>query len=218
LTNDAAEDRLPRWTPDGKRVLFYSKASGHFEICQMNPDGSGRQQLSFHQGRSLVYPVLSPDGRWLSYCIAAGSTFLFDTANPWQEQTPVALPFINAEEGPKKEWFIAWSWSPDGQKLAGWSSNRNGELFNSYVYTLATQSFEKIAAVGQRQYWLSDNRHLLCVENDKLYLLDSLTRTARPLLHLPRREIRGATISQDRRRIYYSLVTDESDIRLLTLE
>jgi hypothetical protein len=35
---------------------------------------------------------------------------------------------------------------------------------------------------------------------------------------MPRREIRGASISADSRRIYFSVVTDESDIRLLTLE
>jgi Tol biopolymer transport system component/tRNA A-37 threonylcarbamoyl transferase component Bud32 len=214
LTEDPAEDRLPRWTADGKRLLFYSKASGHFELWNMNADGSGRRQLSFNQGRSLVYPVLSPDGHWISYCIAGGSTFLLDAAKSWQEQTPLALPFIK----PKEEWFIAWSWSPDSKKLAGWSSNSNGELFNSYVYSLDTQQFDKIAEVGLRQYWLSDNRHLICVQNDKLYLLDSQTKTTRLLLTMPGHEIRGATISADRDRIYYSLVTDESDIRLLTLE
>lgn len=215
LTSEPAEDRYPRWTPDGKRITFYSKASGYFELWQMNADGSGRQQLSFNQGKSLVYPVLSPDGHWLSYCIAAGRTYLLDMSRPWQAQTPLALPYIKP---PKDEWFIAWSWSPDGKKLAGWASNDNGELFNSYVYTLETQQFEKIADVGMRQYWLSDNRHLLCVQNDKLYLLDSQTKSARVLLTVPRSEIRNASIAHDRQRIFFSLATDKSHIGLLTLE
>lgn len=214
LTNDAFPDRLPRWTADGKRILFYSKASGRYEIWAINADGSGRQRLSFNNGRSLVYPVLAPDGRWISYCLAGGETFLLDANKSWNEQQPLALPFIK----PGEEWFIAWSWSPDSKKLAGWASNRDGEYPGSYVYSLATQQFEKIAAVGQRQYWLSDNRHLLCVEGGRIFLLDSQTKSARAILELPRREIRSASISADRRRIYFSLVTDESDIRLLTLE
>jgi eukaryotic-like serine/threonine-protein kinase len=216
LTNDSAEDRLPRWTPDGKHLLYYSKASGRFEIWIMNADGSGRRQITYNNGKSLVYPILSPDGRWLSYCIAGGGTFLLDPNKGWQEQTPLALPLIKT--GPDKEWFIAWSWSPDSQKLAGWSSSDNGENAYSYIYTLATQTYEKIADIGMRQYWLSDNRHLLSVDKGVIYLLDSQTKSTRKLWEQPQIEARGASISADRRRLFFSVMIDESDIKLLTLE
>lgn len=222
LTNDAASDRLPRWAPDGKRIIYYSNVSRSYEIWAINPDGSGRQQLSFNNGQSrgfnkglsIVYPLPSPDGRWIAYCVAAGETFLLDAQKTWQEQQPQALPFIE----PEQVWFIAWSWSPDAQKLAGWSSNRNGEIDSSYIYSLASRQFEKIADLGRRQYWLSDNRHLLCIDGGRIYLLDSQTHNTREILEIPRREIRSASIAPDRRRIYFSLVADESDIRMLTLE
>jgi Tol biopolymer transport system component len=222
LTNDSFNDRLPRWSPDGKRIIYYSNASGKYEIWTINPDGGERRQISFNngqqpsinQGTSLVYPVLSPDGRWIAYCVAAGETFLIDANKAWNEQKPLALPFIK----PQERWFIAWSWSPDSKKLAGWSADRNGEGPGSYVYSLESRRFEKISDVGMRQYWLSDNRHLISVGGDSIFLLDSLTKSARRILEMPRREIRGASISADSRRIYFSVVTDESDIRLLTLE
>jgi hypothetical protein len=69
-----------------------------------------------------------------------------------------------------------------------------------------------------RQYWLSDNRHLLCVQNDKLYLLDHQTKAVRVLKTIPQSEIRNATMTADRRRLFFSLVTDKSHIGLLTLE
>jgi serine/threonine protein kinase len=222
LTNDSFNDRLPRWSPDGKRILYYSNASGKFEIWAINQDGGGRRQISFNNGRqpsfnngtNLSYPVLSPDGRWLSYCVAAGETFLIDANKGWDEQNPTPLPFIK----PQERWFIAWSWSPDSKKLAGWSSDRNGEGPGSYVYALESHRFEKIADVGFRQYWLRDNRRLICVDGDGIYLLDSQAKSARQILKMPRREIIGASISADARRIYFSAVTDESDIRMLTLE
>ncbi|MGE0126843.1 MAG: protein kinase [Blastocatellales bacterium] len=222
LTNDSFNDRLPRWSKDGKRIFYYSNASGRYEIWAINPDGSRRQQISFNNGQqpsfnngaSLVYPVLSPDGRWLSYCVSGGETFLIDANKAWDEQKPMALPFIKS--GVK--WFIAWSWSPDSKKLAGWGSDRNGEGPGSYVYSLESQQYEKIADVGMRQYWLSDNRHLICVDSGRIFLLDSRTKSARQILEMPQCEIRGASISADNRRIYFSVVTDESDIRLLTLE
>lgn len=218
LTNDSAEDRLPRWTPDGKRLLYYSKATGRFEIWLMNGDGSGRRQVTYNNGRSLVYPVLSPDGHWLSYCIAGSKTYLIEPSKTWQEQTPVALPLIKSGSPDEEEWFIAWSWSPDSQKLAGWSSSRNSEFAHSYIYTLATQKYEKIADLGMRQYWLSDNRHLLSVDKGAIYLHDSQTKSAHKLWARPSLEARGASISADRRRIFFSVLIDESDIKLLTLE
>ena len=225
LTNDSFNDRLPRWSPDGKRIIYYSNASGKYEIWTINLDGGERRQISFNNGQqpsinhgtSLVYPVPSPDGRWISYCIAAGETFLIDANKAWNEQKPIALPFIKPQER-QERWFIAWSWSPDSKKLAGWSADRNGEGPGSYVYSLESRRFEKIAEVGFRQYWLSDNRHLICVNGGSIFLLDSRTKSARRILEMPRREIRGASISADSSRIYFSVVTDEADIRLLTLE
>jgi eukaryotic-like serine/threonine-protein kinase len=223
LTHDAFNDRLPRWSRDGQQIIYYSNASGKYELWAIKRDGSGRRQISFnqqqphrdHQGSDLVYPVPSPDGRWIAYCVAStGATFLLDAHKPWHEQQPQALPFIK----PNDEWFIAWSWSPDGQKLAGWSETRRGGSAGSYIYSLQTQRFEKLAAGGVRQYWLSDNRHLLCVDNDQLYLLDSLKKTKRLLVTLPQQSIRSASLSADLRRLYLSVLTDEANLRLLTLE
>jgi Tol biopolymer transport system component len=83
LTDDSFSDRLPRWSPDGKRILYYSNASGRYELWAINPDGSGRRQISFNNGRQpnfnnrtgLVYPALAPDGRWISYCIGGAKPF-----------------------------------------------------------------------------------------------------------------------------------------------
>ncbi len=33
LTNDAYKDRLPRWSPDGGRIAFYSVRSGRYELA-----------------------------------------------------------------------------------------------------------------------------------------------------------------------------------------
>ncbi|HKQ77298.1 MAG TPA: protein kinase, partial [Blastocatellia bacterium] len=222
LTNDVFNDRWPRWAPDGKRIIYYSNASGSYEIWAVNRDGSGRRQISFNNGKqsgfnkgfSVVYPILSPDERWIAYCIGGGESFLIDPSRAWDEQKPIALPFIE----PQERWFIAWSWSPDSKKLAGWSSDRKGEGPGSYIYSLESQQFEKIADVGMRQYWMSDNRHLICVDGGRIFLLDSQTKKHRKIVEIPRREIRAASISVDGRRIYFSVVSDESDIRLLTLE
>ena len=36
----------PSWSPDGKKIVYYSKQTGNNEILIMNADGSDRQQLT----------------------------------------------------------------------------------------------------------------------------------------------------------------------------
>jgi len=41
VTNDAAKDRGPQWTGDGKRLVFYSDRDGRYRIWSIRPDGGG---------------------------------------------------------------------------------------------------------------------------------------------------------------------------------
>lgn len=45
LTNDAADDFRPRWSPDNKQVLFHSWRDGSRDIYVMNADGSNQRKL-----------------------------------------------------------------------------------------------------------------------------------------------------------------------------
>jgi len=40
LTNTAAEEYYPAWSPTGNRIAFVSERDGNFEIYVMKPDGS----------------------------------------------------------------------------------------------------------------------------------------------------------------------------------
>ncbi len=45
LTNNAARDGLPTWSPDGKSIAFVSDRSGAWAIWVMNADGSNQRKL-----------------------------------------------------------------------------------------------------------------------------------------------------------------------------
>ena len=60
------KDGSPAWSPDGKRIAFYSERDGNAEIYVMNADGTGVTRLTRHErGRRL--PAWSPDGRTISF-------------------------------------------------------------------------------------------------------------------------------------------------------
>jgi Tol biopolymer transport system component len=68
LTNSPADEDFPRWSPDGRRIVFWSTRTdpvtnpeGDQEIFVMNADGSGLRQVTFNAVADGG-PAWSPDG------------------------------------------------------------------------------------------------------------------------------------------------------------
>jgi tetratricopeptide (TPR) repeat protein/pSer/pThr/pTyr-binding forkhead associated (FHA) protein len=55
LTNNAANDGLPTWSPDGRTIAFVSDQGGPWAIWAISPDGSNRRKLFDIGGRGLAY-------------------------------------------------------------------------------------------------------------------------------------------------------------------
>ncbi|MBI1755832.1 MAG: PD40 domain-containing protein [Fimbriimonas ginsengisoli] len=62
LTVHPATDTAPRWTPDGKRVVFASNRHGHYDVYSMQATGGDVQRLTSDSGNS-VPDCVSADGR-----------------------------------------------------------------------------------------------------------------------------------------------------------
>src|SRR5579863_2238463 len=61
LTREGNNDR-PRWTPDGRRLLFVSTRSGDSQIWIMDRDGGSPQQIT-HLSTEASGVTVSPDGK-----------------------------------------------------------------------------------------------------------------------------------------------------------
>jgi Tol biopolymer transport system component len=64
LTSGMAFDAQPRYSPDGKRIVFMSDRDGETNIWIVNSDGSSPVQLTYTQTSNVSYasPEWSPDG------------------------------------------------------------------------------------------------------------------------------------------------------------
>ncbi|GAA1552419.1 amidohydrolase family protein [Kribbella hippodromi] len=62
LTDDLQDATRPRWSPDGRSIVFQSYRDGNFHLWTIRPDGSGLRQLT--TGRyDHREPHVTPDGR-----------------------------------------------------------------------------------------------------------------------------------------------------------
>ncbi|HEV2946483.1 MAG TPA: S9 family peptidase [Gemmataceae bacterium] len=69
LTNTTKKDSHPRWSPDGKQILFESNRSGEGQLWVIDVNGGEARQLttiSSEAGNGLW----SPDGKWIAFVSA----------------------------------------------------------------------------------------------------------------------------------------------------
>ncbi len=213
LTNDIHKDRIPRWSPDGTRIVFYSNRGGKdYEVWWIRPDGSSLERVLSIPGTSLLTPVLSPDGRRLACGLGYTEVAVFNLTAPPDRRRPQPLPALGRGSfGPE-------TWSPDGAWLTGPAQKEDGSPLTRIVgYSFATGRYQEMVASGTAPVWLQDSRRLLYIDGGRIHLYDLATRQHREVLAPPAGlTFSRVTVSPDDRSLYCLRASDEGDIWLLT--
>ena len=124
LTDTAAPDDGPEFSPDGQWIYFNSELNatkpGHSQCYRMRIDGTGIEQLT-HDERVNWFPHISPDGQWVVYL----------SYPPGTENHPADKDVIlrrMSADGSKQTDIVAFlggqgtlnvnSWAPDSKRFA----------------------------------------------------------------------------------------------------
>jgi serine/threonine protein kinase/Tol biopolymer transport system component len=213
LTNDAARDRLPRWSPDGQRILFYSDRSGSYQAWSIRADGGDRQPLTREEKDRVVDSIWMPDGRRIVVLLTNGPA-LIDLSKPLEQRHPEPLP--NAVQG--GEIFIPTSRSRDGKWFAGEIQGLDGAKLGIARYSIPGQRYERLHS-GALPVWVRDR--IFYIEGGKVFLLDLETRMSRLVFSPPPNTnsvFRQLIVAPDGRTLYLLRSSDEGDIKLLRMQ
>ncbi len=126
LTDDAADDRDPAWSPDGERLAFSSHRDGNWDIYVLTLASGRLQRLTedavFDGGASW-----SPDGQWLVYESYHHDNLDLYLISADGEQGPLRLTQHPAPD-------FSPTWSPSGRHVA-FTSLRGGNK-DLYIISL----------------------------------------------------------------------------------
>lgn len=81
LTNVAAINTGPSYSPDGAYIAFESDRGGSQQIYVMPASGGEAQRISFGKGRYST-PVWSPDGKWIAFTKQNAGKFSIGVMKP----------------------------------------------------------------------------------------------------------------------------------------
>jgi len=163
LTQHAAEDLMPVWSPDGRTLYFLSKRTGRNSVFAVAAQGGQREQELFTlpagmvvlrsltpDGRSLVYEHLDQQGGWdiwMRSLDGGAATPLVQSS--FNDQDPAVSPdgrflaYSSPESGGRQVWLIPlpadgrrWRISSDYGRAPLWSADGGTLYFHGLNKTL----------------------------------------------------------------------------------
>ncbi len=140
LTSGLAYDAQPRWSPDGKRVVFVSDRSGGENLYTMGPDGDDIRQISPPGNYSqFISPKWTPDGKYVVVGRSAG----FGTPKLWLYDIAGGTG-LQLTRAPGPQAYFGPAFGPDGRyiyygmRLGLWQYNAEMPQFQLSVYDRET--------------------------------------------------------------------------------
>ena len=166
LTNSpGVADRYPAWSPDGRRIAYFSDQSGEYALHIADQSGLGpTEKIPLDNPPSFYYsPVWSPDGKKIAYTDARLNLWYMDL----EKKTPVK---VDTDTYSKPERTLDPSWSPDCRWIA-YTRQLHNHFRAVFIYSLEENKSRQVTD------GMSDARYAAFDPNGELLYFTASTDT-----------------------------------------
>lgn len=138
--SSGAFDQNPAWSPDGKKIAFWSDMSGEYEIYLMNASAEPRQLTN--RGSGFGYALYwSPDSEKIAFIDEKNDISVVDTQSG--EITIAGNTHWNVGHGQRFSYPIGWS--PDSRWIAFTIGHDNAQEA-VYVFNLESEQLHRVSS------------------------------------------------------------------------
>ena len=191
LTNNAADDRYPIWSPDSTKIAFISDRDDiqedpgtQFELYVMNYNGSDQRRISTQGARGK--PSWSPDGEKIAYEGIGITVVDLDGSGSATLEGDAEMP----------------EWSPDGSKIACLDDN-NLVVFDSSELDQRINLTPGIFNYCNEMVWFPDGSKIAYIFSNSLKMIN-IDGSGSTELANTEHELVGLSMSPDGSRIAYA--------------
>jgi Tol biopolymer transport system component len=127
LTHNVVPDVWPRWSTDGRRILFMCFANDNWDLCIINADGTNLRRLTDTRNRDELLPAWSFGGHWVVYTeYKKGETYGFGavfglSVIDVDTRIPRQVPLLSEIMPPE-----ALFWMPDDSEIVYLTNEMEG--------------------------------------------------------------------------------------------
>jgi Tol biopolymer transport system component len=160
---------LPRWSPDGKNIIFFEFAVSSDKPARMyevSSDGGSPRQLLPNDGHQQLDPNFSPDGTKI--------VFGEESNNPASSIRILDLATNQVSNIPGSQSLYSPRWSPDGKYLSAFSADSRTLL----LFDFQTQKWSRLASGSLS--WLNWSH-----DGNYVYVMDYRGKNAVVRIHVP---------------------------------
>jgi eukaryotic-like serine/threonine-protein kinase len=147
---------LPRWSPDGKQIVFYAFQSGQHPVSYLvSADGGTPEELMPNEKNTQWDPNWSPDGRSILFSGGPGTNP--NGVNILDMQTHQVRMLPDSQD------LFSPRWSPDGRTILAMSGDSGAMM----LFDLKTEKW-LLLAKGRFGYpcWSHDSRYIYVRSED----------------------------------------------------
>ncbi|MEO8054090.1 MAG: protein kinase [Acidobacteriota bacterium] len=205
VTHDEFRNRGAVFTPDGKRLVFYSNRGGDYREFSVAVDGSGVQPVTPEGSPFYLYPAISRDGRFLAAASFDAKVAVMPlTAGPGGAPA-AAAPLVQFGS----RW--PWAWSPDGRQVLAAGPGGENDL-PAILCTIETKACRDLGIRAFSAQFAPDGRTAIFATPDGIRALDLAARVSRLVYAVPDGSVRRFAVSPDGRSLYFLRDVTEGDI------